>query len=76
MLDKTAWMKLGVFYMFLIVCSLAASAAVGFATTPWAIIMLLIVAVVGIPLAKSEIKRHRKELQDQELVSVGEMKVE
>ncbi len=76
MLDKTAWKKLIVFYMFLIVCSLAASAAVGFATTPWAIIMLSIITVVGFSLAKGEIKRHRKELEDQELISVGEVKVE
>ena len=75
MLDKTAWKKLIVFYMFLIVCSLAASSAFGFATTPWAIIMLSIIVVVGFSLAKGEIKRHRKELEGKELISVGDMVV-
>lgn len=75
MLNKTTWQNIGFYYLFLIVCSVVLSIAVGFATTTWIIIMLLIVAFVGIPLARREIKLHRKELSEQELISVGDARV-
>ena len=75
MLNKRVWKKVIIYYIFLILCSMMLSFVVGFATTIWLIIMLLIVAFVGVPLAIQEIKRHRKELQDKEPISVGDVRV-
>ena len=75
MLDKKAWESVGMYYLFLFVCGVILSIAVGYATHLWFIIMLSIVALVGIPLTIRQIKRHRKELAGKELISVGDMEV-